>query len=85
MQELSIGFSPCPNDTYIFCGLVNGKVPLSSWQPQPVILEDVETLNEWAMQGRLDTSCFMPALRSGVAVVPYWLPDRRLILAVFQK
>jgi len=56
MQQLSIGFSPCPNDTYIFCGLVNGKVPLSSWQPQPVILEDVETLNEWAMQGRLDIS-----------------------------
>ena len=54
MQQLSIGFSPCPNDTYIFCGLVNGKIPLSGWQPQPAVLEDVETLNEWAMQGRLD-------------------------------
>jgi len=54
MKQLSIGFSPCPNDTYIFCGLVNGKIPLSDWQLQPVLLEDVETLNEWAMEGRLD-------------------------------
>jgi len=54
MKQLSIGFSPCPNDTYIFCGLVNGKIPLSDWQLQPAVLEDVETLNEWAMQARLD-------------------------------
>ena len=54
MKQLSIGFSPCPNDTYIFCGLVNGKIPLSGWSLQPALLEDVETLNEWAMQRRLD-------------------------------
>jgi 1,4-dihydroxy-6-naphthoate synthase len=54
MKQLSIGFSPCPNDTYIFCGLVTGKVPLSGWRLQPAVLEDVETLNEWAMQTRLD-------------------------------
>jgi len=54
MKQLSIGFSPCPNDTYIFCGLVNGKIPLAGWSLQPAALEDVETLNEWAMQGRLD-------------------------------
>jgi 1,4-dihydroxy-6-naphthoate synthase len=54
MKQLSLGFSPCPNDTYIFCGLVNGKISLSDWQLQPVLLEDVETLNEWAMEGRLD-------------------------------
>ena len=54
MKQLSIGFSPCPNDTYIFCGLVNGEISLSGWQPHPVLLEDVETLNEWARQDRLD-------------------------------
>jgi 1,4-dihydroxy-6-naphthoate synthase len=54
MQQLSIGFSPCPNDTYIFCGLSNGKIPLEGWSLQPAILEDVETLNQWALQGRLD-------------------------------
>ena len=54
MKKLSIGFSPCPNDTYIFCGLVNGMIPLAGWSLEPAILEDVETLNLWAMQGRLD-------------------------------
>jgi len=54
MKSLSIGFSPCPNDTYIFCGLVNGHIPLSGWSLQQERFEDVETLNEWALQGRLD-------------------------------
>jgi 1,4-dihydroxy-6-naphthoate synthase len=54
MKQLSIGFSPCPNDTYIFCGLTNNKIRLAGWGLQPALLEDVETLNEWAMQGRLD-------------------------------
>lgn len=54
MKQLSIGFSPCPNDTFIFCALVNGNIPLDGWSLQPALLEDVETLNEWAMQGRLD-------------------------------
>ena len=54
MKQLSIGFSPCPNDTYTFCGLVNGKIPISGWSLQPAVLEDVETLNVWAMHGRLD-------------------------------
>jgi len=54
MKQLSIGFSPCPNDTFIFCGLVNGRIPLAGLSLQPAVLEDVETLNEWAMQGRLD-------------------------------
>jgi len=54
MKSLSIGFSPCPNDTYIFCGLVKGHIPVSGWSLQSEQLEDVETLNEWALQGRLD-------------------------------
>lgn len=54
MKSFSIGFSPCPNDTYIFCGLVKGHIPISGWSLQPEKLEDVETLNEWALQGRLD-------------------------------
>jgi len=54
MKSLSIGFSPCPNDTHIFCGLVKGHIPLTGWSLQPERLEDVETLNEWALQGRLD-------------------------------
>jgi 1,4-dihydroxy-6-naphthoate synthase len=53
---LTLGFSPCPNDTYIFNGLVHGKVPLTEVAFAEPLLEDVETLNDWAMQGRLDVT-----------------------------
>lgn len=52
---LSLGFSPCPNDTFIFHALVHGLVP-GAPQFDPVLLEDVETLNRWALQGRLEVS-----------------------------
>ncbi|MFW8600348.1 1,4-dihydroxy-6-naphthoate synthase [Desulfobacterota bacterium M19] len=54
MTELSIGFSPCPNDTFIFNALVNGMVSTAGFTLRPEILTDVETLNKWAMEGRLD-------------------------------
>ena len=53
---LTLGFSPCPNDTYIFNGLVHDKVPLAQVAFAAPLLEDVETLNDWAMQGRLDVT-----------------------------
>ncbi|MBV5317586.1 MAG: 1,4-dihydroxy-6-naphthoate synthase [Desulfobulbaceae bacterium] len=53
---LSLGFSPCPNDTYIFHGLVHGKVPLTRAALAEPLLEDVETLNDWALHGRLDVT-----------------------------
>jgi 1,4-dihydroxy-6-naphthoate synthase len=54
-MKLSIGFSPCPNDTFIFDALVNGKIDTGGIEFEPV-LEDVQTLNQWAMQGRLDVT-----------------------------
>lgn len=51
---LSIGYSPCPNDTYIFNALINGRVELADARLAPPVLEDVETLNEWALKGKLD-------------------------------
>jgi len=55
-KALTLGFSPCPNDTYIFNGLVHGRVALAGCRLAGVYLEDVETLNEWALQGRLDVT-----------------------------
>ena len=49
---INIGFSPCPNDTFIFEAMVNGKIDTGSFRFEPV-LEDVQTLNEWAMQNKL--------------------------------
>ena len=51
-QIIQIGFSPCPNDTFIFDALVNNRIDTGNLQFEP-ILEDVQTLNSWAIEGRL--------------------------------
>ncbi|PYE51109.1 1,4-dihydroxy-6-naphthoate synthase [Deinococcus yavapaiensis] len=50
-SSLDLGYSFCPNDTFIFYALAHGKVP----SPLSVRerLEDVETLNAFAREGRL--------------------------------
>lgn len=54
-MKLSLGFSPCPNDTFIFDALVNKKIDTEGLEFD-VALEDVQTLNEWALKGKLDIS-----------------------------
>jgi 1,4-dihydroxy-6-naphthoate synthase len=77
-MKLTLGFSPCPNDTFIFDALVNGLIPTDGLEFE-VVLEDVETLNRWATEGRLDItklsfSALLPLtqtyalLRSGAAL-----------------
>ena len=51
-MNLTLGFSPCPNDTFIFDALVNKKIDTGGLTFE-VVLEDVETLNIWAQEGRL--------------------------------
>ncbi|MFN8252348.1 MAG: 1,4-dihydroxy-6-naphthoate synthase [Ferruginibacter sp.] len=52
-MKLTLGFSPCPNDTFIFDALVNNKIDTAGLEFE-VVLDDVQTLNEWATSGRLD-------------------------------
>ena len=54
-MRLSLGFSPCPNDTFIFDALVHGRVDAGALRFDPV-LEDVQTLNDWAREARLDVT-----------------------------
>jgi 1,4-dihydroxy-6-naphthoate synthase len=54
-MKLSLGFSPCPNDTFIFDALVNRKIDTGHFSFE-VILEDVQTLNRWALEKKLDVS-----------------------------
>ena len=54
-MKLTLGFSPCPNDTFIFDALVNKKIDTEGLEFE-VALEDVQTLNEWAAAGKLDIS-----------------------------
>ena len=51
-MELQLGFSPCPNDTFIFDAMLHGKIDTEGITFIPVI-EDVETLNQQALQQAL--------------------------------
>ena len=55
MPTIDLGFSPCPNDTFIFDALVNHKIDTKGYEFN-LHLEDVQTLNEWALQGKLPYS-----------------------------
>lgn len=55
MTELSLGYSPCPNDTFIFFALVHGLIDCAGFRFRER-LEDVETLNRLARDGVLDVS-----------------------------
>jgi 1,4-dihydroxy-6-naphthoate synthase len=54
-RTLSLGFSPCPNDTFIFHALVHGIVRADGLNFAPR-LEDVETLNRLAAEAVLDVT-----------------------------
>lgn len=52
-MKLSLGFSPCPNDTFIFDALIHHKIDTEGLQFE-VYFDDVETLNKKAFAGELD-------------------------------
>jgi 1,4-dihydroxy-6-naphthoate synthase len=52
-MKLTLGFSPCPNDTFIFDALIHGKIDTEGLTFD-VSFDDVETLNQKAMRGDLD-------------------------------
>jgi len=52
-MKLTLGYSPCPNDTFIFDALVNKKIDNEGLEFDTV-LEDVETLNKWSFEKKLD-------------------------------
>lgn len=52
-MKLTLGFSPCPNDTFIFDALIHHKIDTEGLDFE-VFYDDVETLNQKAMRGQLD-------------------------------
>ncbi len=54
-MKLTLGFSPCPNDTFIFDAMVNGLIDTKGIEFD-YVMEDVETLNLWAEQEKLDVT-----------------------------
>ena len=51
---LTLGFSPCPNDTFVFHALVHGLVPGPAFAPP--VLADIDVLNASALAGELDVA-----------------------------
>ena len=52
-MTLSLGFSPCPNDTFIFDAMIHGRIDTEGLSFD-VVMEDVEALNQKALAGDLD-------------------------------
>jgi 1,4-dihydroxy-6-naphthoate synthase len=52
-MQLTLGFSPCPNDTFIFDAMIHGKIDTEGIDFR-VVMEDVENLNQKAFRGDLD-------------------------------
>jgi 1,4-dihydroxy-6-naphthoate synthase len=52
-MKLTLGFSPCPNDTFIFDAMVHGRIDTEGLEFD-YMLADVEELNRKAFSGDLD-------------------------------
>lgn len=52
-MKLSLAFSPCPNDTFIFDALVHNRIDTLGYEFE-VVLADVEQLNQMAFRQAID-------------------------------
>ena len=52
-MKLTLGYSPCPNDCFIFDAMVHGKIDTEGLEFE-VVMEDVEALNQRAFKSELD-------------------------------
>jgi len=52
---IRLGHSPDPDDAFMFWGLAAGRVPHDGFEFEHV-LRDIQTLNEWALEGRLEVT-----------------------------
>jgi len=55
MQKISLGFSTCPNDTFIFDAMVHHKIDTENLDFE-LVLGDVEELNQKAINNDLDVT-----------------------------
>ncbi len=72
-KPLTLAYSPCPNDTYIFAALANGL--LEDATPINVQLEDIENLNNSALKGDYELT------KVSYAVVPDLLENYKMLRA----
>jgi 1,4-dihydroxy-6-naphthoate synthase len=68
---IRVGFSADPDDAFMFWGLASGAVDTRGFEFEPVT-EDIQTLNEWALEGRLEVTA--------ISIATYPLVQDRYIL-----
>ena len=69
---LALGFSSCPNDTFMFDALVHGRVPIGDLRPT-VEMDDIEVLNRRALG--LDPRSPLPVTKVSVAALAHLTRD----------
>ena len=72
-ERLTLAYSPCPNDTFIFAAWTRGM--LGGAPPVDVELDDVEALNEAAQNARFELT------KVSYGAIPYLLRDYRILRA----
>ena len=70
---IRVGFSADPDDAFMFWGLASGTVDARGYEFEPVI-QDIQTLNEWALDGRLEVTAMSlatyPHVRDRYVLLP---------------
>lgn len=69
---IRVGFSADPDDAFMYWGIASGTVDRRGLEFEPEIL-DIQTLNEWAREGRLEVTAM------SVAAYPF-VQDRYVLL-----
>ena len=71
---IRLGHSPDPDDAFMFWGLASGFVDPRGFEFEHV-LADIQTLNEWALEGRLEVTALSlhayPHVQQHYAVLPH--------------
>jgi 1,4-dihydroxy-6-naphthoate synthase len=68
---IRLGHSPDPDDAFMFWGLASGEVDPRRFEFEHV-LQDIQTLNEWALEGRLEVTA--------ISLAAYPLVQERYVL-----
>ena len=71
---IRVGFSADPDDAFMFWGLASGTVDRRGFEFEPVVA-DIQTLNEWSLEGRLEVTAMSaatyPRVHERYALLPH--------------
>ena len=69
-----VGFSADPDDAFMYWGIASGTVDRGGFEFEPVIA-DIQTLNEWSLEGRLEVTAMSaatyPLVHERYALLPH--------------